>query len=136
MDKRFAGSSVHGVAEARVLERFGMFLSLQAFCIGVAVSIGCMLWLSHEFGGPSHIPALIELPGIALTNILDRVPDTVASSVVWPTGLLDMLEQVLDIYKCPSLHEYRLEIVHHSPLILHLRGFLAYGETTHLLKLA
>jgi hypothetical protein len=108
----------------------------QSFCLGVALTIGCLTWLSQEFGGLGHIPRVVELPGIALTNLLDRVPAAIATSSVWPSYPLELLESFLDNYQCPFDHEYRVEIVHHSPLILRLRGFLPPREATHLLKLA
>ena len=109
---------------------------LQWFCLGVALSIGCISWLSLQFGGLGHIPRFIELPGITLTTFLDHVPDFVAASKLWPNQLLEWLEGQLDNYQCPSGHEYRVEIIHHSPLIMRFRGFLAPGEALHLLKLA
>jgi hypothetical protein len=108
----------------------------QFFCIGIAVSLGCLSWLSTQVGGPGHLPRLVELPGIALTALLDQVPETIRDSELWPNKVLDKLEALLDNYECPSGHEYRLEIVNHSPVILRLRGFLPPGEATHLLKLS
>ena len=107
----------------------------QSFWMGVAVSIGCLSWLSLQFGGLGHIPRAVELPGIALTNLLDRVPGSVATAYFWPCEVLEGLEGLLDNYRCPSNHEYRVEIVHHEPLILRLRGFLPNREAKHLLKL-
>ena len=108
----------------------------QAFWLGIAVSMGCMSYLARQFGGPGHVPRLVELPGIALSSFLDRLPVSIVTSAVWPGDYVDMLETFLDNYQCPIGHEYRVEIVHHAPLILRLRGFLPPGEATHLLKLA
>jgi hypothetical protein len=108
----------------------------QSFWVGVATTIGCLSWLSSHFGGLGHIPQGVELPGIALTSFLDRVPESLATSIIWPAGIIDLLEGMLDNYQCPSSHEFRVEIVNHSPLILRFRGFLPPGEGTHLLKLA
>jgi hypothetical protein len=112
------------------------FLRCESFWIGVAVSIGCILWLSKHFGGLGHIPRAVELPGIALTSLLDNVPEKLAESAFWPSFVFEGLESVLDNYQCPATHEYRLQTVHHSPLILRLRGFLPPGEALHLLSLA
>ena len=109
---------------------------LQWLVVGIAVTIRLRSWLSLQFGGPGHIPPLKELPGISLTALLDRVPPSIAQSSLWPGTYLEQLEHLLDNYNCPTSHEYRVEIVHHSPLILRLRGFLPYGEANHLLKLA
>jgi hypothetical protein len=95
-----------------------------------------MSWLSQQFGGLGHIPRAVELPGMALSNLLDHVPEQLATSALWPNEMLNKLEAVLDNYLCPSTHEYRVEIVHHTPLILRLRGFLPPGEAIHLLKIA
>jgi hypothetical protein len=108
----------------------------QSFWVGVATTIGCLSWLSSHFGGLGHIPQVVELPGIALTSFLDQVPESLATSIIWPAGIIDLLEGMLDNYQCPSSHEFRVEIVNHSPLILRFRGFLPPGEGTHLLKLA
>jgi hypothetical protein len=113
-----------------------VFWLWQAFWLGVAVSLGCMSYLGAQFGGPGHVPRMVELPGIALSNFLDRLPVSVVTSAVWPGEYVDRLEAWLDNYQCPIGHEYRVEIVHHAPLILRLRGFLPSGEATHLLKLA
>ena len=103
--------------------------------MGVAVSLACISWLSLQFGGLGHIPRVVELPGIALTNVLDRIPESVATSAFWPREALESLEGLLDNYRCPSDHEYQVEIVNHEPLILRLLGFLPQGEAMHLLKL-
>lgn len=108
----------------------------QAFWLGVALSIGCLSWLSVQYGGLGHIPRVAELPGIALTGLLDRIPESIAASAVWPGSYLEQLEIFLDNYQCATGHEYRVEIVHHSPVILRLLGFLPSGERIHLLKLA
>lgn len=100
------------------------------------MSLGCMSFLASQFGGAGHVPRLTELPGIALSNLLDRVPNSIVTSTLWPGQYVDRLEASLDYYQCPSGHEYRVEIVHHAPLIIRLRGFLPPGEATHLLKLA
>jgi hypothetical protein len=113
-----------------------MFWIWQSFCLGLALTIGSISWLSQEFGGLGHIPRAVELPGIALTNLLDRVPVGIATSSLWPSQRLERLEAFLDNYQCPSDHEYRVEIVNHSPLILRLRGFLPPREASHLLKLS
>lgn len=113
-----------------------VFWIWQAFWLGVAVCLGCLSVLVSQFGGPGHVPRLIELPGIALSNVLDRVPVSIVTSPIWPGQYIDRLEGFLDKYQCPTGHEYRVEIVHHAPLIIRLRGFLPPGEATHLLKLA
>ena len=113
-----------------------VFWLWQAFWLGIAVSLGCMSYLAAQFGGPGHVPRMVELPGIVLSNFLDRLPVSVVTSAVWPGEYVDILEAWLDNYQCPIGHEYRVEIVHHAPLILRLRGFLPAGEATHLLKLA
>ena len=95
-----------------------------------------MAWLSHQYNGLGHVPRLIELPGIGLANFLDRVPEPVETSALWPRNLLSRLEGLLDNYQCPTDHEYRVEIVNHAPVILRFRGFLPPGEATHLLQLA
>jgi len=108
---------------------------LQGFAVGVSVSVGCLSWLSVHFGGLGHIPRVVELPGIVLANFLDQVPDSILGSRIWPNTFVERLEARLDNYQCPAYHEYRVEIVHHEPLILHLRGFLPSGEAEHILKL-
>ena len=109
---------------------------LGSFWVGVAISIGSGSWLSQHFGGAGHVPRAVELPGIVLSNFLDRIPEVLLSSSIWPSEYVDKLEAVLDYYQCPVNHEYRVEIVNHDPVILRLRGFLPPGEATHLLKLA
>jgi hypothetical protein len=109
---------------------------LQTFCFGVAVATGCISWLSVHFEGIGHVPRAVELPGIAFASFLDRVPEALATSIVWPSGIINRLEGLLDNYQCPENHEYRVEIVNHSPVILRLRRFLPPGEATHLLRLA
>src|SRR5271170_550187 len=104
------------------------FWALQGFLVGVAVSIGCMSWLSNEFGGLGHIPRVVELPGIVLANFLDKVPDSITELPIWPDEFIERMETRLDNYQCPNDHEYRVEIVHHEPLIIRLRGFLPSGE--------
>ena len=112
------------------------FWRWQPFITGLAVAIGCIQWLSLEFGGGGHIPRAIELPGIALSAFLDSFPESISASPLWPNSVIERLEGILDQYQCPINHEYRVEILNHNPLILCLRGFLAYGEAVHLLKLA
>jgi len=112
------------------------FWRWQPFIAGIAVTIGYISWLSLQFGGLGHIPPAIELPGIALSAFLDRVPDSIAGSRLWPNTVIERLEGILDQYQCPRGHEYRVEILNHSPLIICLRGFLPPGEAAHLLKLA
>jgi hypothetical protein len=107
----------------------------QSFFLGVAVTIGCISWLSSHFGGLGHVPRAIELPGIAITSLIDRVPESIATSRIWPAGIVERLESMLDNYQCPTGHDYSVEIVHHSPVILRFRGFLPHGEAAHLLKL-
>ena len=107
-----------------------------SFWIGVSVSIGCISWLSSQFGGLGHIPRIIELPGIAMSYFLDQIPVSITNSALWPYKLVERLEDLLDNYQCPSAHEYQVEIVCHEPVILRFRGFLPNGEATHLLKLA
>ena len=109
---------------------------LQWFLIGIAVTIGSISWLSHNFDGLGRIPRLIELPGITLTSMLDQIPQFITNTKLWPGIYLTRLEELLDYYECPVNHVYRLEIVNHVPLILLLRGFLPSGEAAHLLKLA
>jgi hypothetical protein len=92
--------------------------------------------ISQTFGGLRHVPRVSELPGIAFTNFLDTLPERVLTSKLWEYSGIERLEAWLDNYECPADHEYRLEIVHHEPLIFRLRGFLPQGEATHLLKLA
>ena len=112
------------------------FWRWQPFIMGLAVAIGCMQWLSLEFGGLGHIPPAVELPGIALSALLDRVPESMASSPLWPNIVIERLEGILDQYQCAVGHEYRIEILNHSPMMLCLKGFLPPGEANHLLKLA
>lgn len=109
---------------------------VQWFCLGVGLTLGSLSWLSLQFGGVGHIPPLAEIPGIALTTLLDRVPPSLASSFIWPEAYFEKLEGLLDYYQCPQNHEFRVEIVHHSPVILRFRGFLPHGEANHMLKLA
>lgn len=108
----------------------------QWFCLGVAVTLGALSMMSRTFGGIRHIPRLKEIPGIAFTNFLDILPDSIVTSKAWQYSGIERLEMWLDNYQCPAEHEYRLEILHHEPLIFRLRGFLSPGEVTHLLKLA
>jgi len=112
------------------------FWRWQPFITGIAVTLGCISWLALEFGGLGHIPRVVELPGIALSALLDRVPESIATSSFWPNTAIEQFEGLLDQYQCPREHEYRVEILNHSPLILCLRGFLPPGEAAHLLKLA
>lgn len=112
------------------------FWRWQPFITGIAVTLGCISWLSLEFGGLGHIPRAVELPGIALSAFLDRIPESIATSSLWPNIAIEQLEGFLDQYQCPGGHEYRVEILNHSPLILCLRGFLPPAESAHLLKLA
>jgi hypothetical protein len=112
------------------------FWRWQPFITGIAVTIGCISWLSLQFGGLGHIPRAVELPGIALSVFLDQVPESIAESALWPNTIIERLEGILDQYQCPGGHEYRVEIINHVPLILCLRGFLPPGEAAHLLKLA
>jgi hypothetical protein len=113
-----------------VLQRLGWL------CIGAAVAMGYLSLLSLQFGGLGHIPRPSDLPGLGLTALLDRVPLSVSGLPFWPENFLGKLETLLDTYECPVGHEYRVEIVNHAPLILRFRGFLPYGDATHLLKLA
>ena len=108
----------------------------QWFCLGVAVTLGALSITSRTFGGLRHVPPPKELPGIAFTNFLDSLPDSVVSSKLWQYSGIERLELWLDNYECPTDHEYRIEILHHEPIIFRLRGFLPRGEATHLLKLA
>jgi hypothetical protein len=91
--------------------------------------------ISQTFGGLRHVPRASELPGIAFTNLLDKLPERVVTSKLWELSGIERFEAWLDNYECPTDHEYRMEIIHHEPLIFRLRGFLPHGEATHLLKL-
>ena len=113
-----------------------MLLHWQSFLLGIAISIGCLSYLSTQFNGLGHIPTAIELPGIGLANLLDKVPLSIASSSLWPNALFERIEGLLDYYTCPLSHEYRVDMVSQEPLILRFRGFLPPGEATHLLKLS
>ena len=108
----------------------------QWFFLGVAVTLGALSITSRTFGGLRHVPPLKELPGVAITNFLDSLPDSVVSSKLWQYSGIERLETWLDNYECPADHEYRTEILHHEPIIFRLRGFLPHGEGSHLLKLA
>jgi hypothetical protein len=108
----------------------------QWFCLGVAVTLGTLSVISRTFSGLKHVPHVKELPGIVFTKFLDSLPDSVVTSKIWQYSGIETIEAWLDNYECPSDHEYRMEILHHEPLIFRLRRFLPYGEATHLLKLA
>jgi len=111
------------------------FWRWESFAVGVAVTLGIMSWLSLQFGGPGHVPPIVELPGIALTSMLDSLPVSITTSVIWPGLLFYLLESLLDNYRCPYGHEYRVEIVNHNPPVLRFHGFLLHHESEHLLKL-
>jgi len=109
---------------------------VQWFCLGVAVTLGGLSGISRMFGGLGHVPRVKELPGIAFTNFLDTLPDSIVTSKIWHYAGIERLETWLDKYECPVYHEYRMEILNHEPFIFRLQGFLPRGEATHLLKLA
>ena len=130
------GGNPFGSSRLRGTKNMSILYRLQWISVGMSLVIGFISWLSLQFGGLGHIPPFIELPGMMVTSLLDRVSPEIVHSGLWPGSYFERLEQLLDKYQCPVGHEYRVEIVHHAPLILRLRGFLPYGEASHLLKLA